>query len=194
MSRFERDTQAAWPLGLRVDATLRLVAVEPEDAQLVFGIADANRDHLMPWVPWVTDSLSVEGTRRWLARTVDERAAGSDFTFLLVEGADVRGMLSLVHLDEKNRAGELSYWLTRDAVGRGLVTRAIRAVLAHGFDALGLNRFTIRVAVQNGPSRAVAERVGFQLEGVMREVEWHPLGWVDLCLYALLHREFETSA
>ena len=68
MNRFATASASAWPLGLEVDAALRLVSAEATDGEAIYALADANRDHLMPWVPWVTERMSVEGTRAWLAR------------------------------------------------------------------------------------------------------------------------------
>jgi ribosomal-protein-serine acetyltransferase len=51
------------------------------------------------------------------------------------------------------------------------MTRSVRLVTAHGFDALGLERIAIRVATDNAASRAVAERAGYVREGVLRSFD-----------------------
>ena len=55
--------------------------------------------------------------------------------------------------------------------GHGYITRAARAVATRCV-AAGFHRVEIRARTDNARSRAVAERLGFQLEGVMRAAEW----------------------
>ena len=49
---------------------------------------------------------------------------------------------------------------------------------------MGLHRVEIRCAIDNHRSRAVPHRLGFRLEGQMREAEWLYNHWVDHAVYA----------
>nr|WP_281290849.1 GNAT family protein [Micromonospora palomenae] len=55
------------------------------------------------------------------------------------------------------RSGEVGYWLDAGHVGRGLVTRAVTAVLDHAFGPLGLERVGLPTTVDN--TRAVQRDV-----------------------------------
>jgi RimJ/RimL family protein N-acetyltransferase len=61
---------------------------------------------------------------------------------------------------------ELGYWIGVPHWGRGYATEAARAVLDHGFGALGYERITSRARVSNPASRRVLEKCGFQWTGV----------------------------
>ena len=64
-----------------------------------------------------------------------------------------------------------------------------RALARLGFGELNLNRITLAAAIDNYRSRAVAERLGFVLEGTLRVAEWINDHLVDHALYSLLKRE-----
>jgi RimJ/RimL family protein N-acetyltransferase len=64
--------------------------------------------------------------------------------------------------------GEVGYVLAPDARGRGVVTRALRLVVAWAFDELALARVQAFASPQNTRSIAVLERLGFSREGLLR--------------------------
>jgi 8-oxo-dGTP pyrophosphatase MutT (NUDIX family) len=64
--------------------------------------------------------------------------------------------------------GELSWSLDADQRGRGYATRAVRLLVAHALEDLGLTRVQARVAVGNDRAMRVATRSGLMREGVRR--------------------------
>jgi RimJ/RimL family protein N-acetyltransferase len=61
----------------------------------------------------------------------------------------------------------VGYWLAADARGRGLITRALRLLCEFAFGQLGVARIELWADPANSASIAVAERLGFQREGLM---------------------------
>ncbi|MBO1750245.1 GNAT family N-acetyltransferase [Actinotalea sp. BY-33] len=81
----------------------------------------------------------------------------------------VRGMLGMVGLHGiADGEAELGYWTAPWARGQGLMTRAAAIVVEHAFADLDLVRLTWHAYVGNWPSRRVAWRLGFQVEGTLR--------------------------
>ena len=179
---------------IEIDASLSLDPSQVEHAPEVFAAVDANRDHLSTWFPWVATTRTEEDSRAFLRSVVDQREAGEFCSMLIREQGRLVGIVGLQEFAPAHRSAEIGYWLRADAQGRGLMTRAVRALVHHGFEAHDLNRIALRAAVVNGPSRAVARRVGFTEEGVLREVEAYPGGFVDLVLHSMLRREWEAGA
>lgn len=56
-----------------------------------------------------------------------------------------------------------------------------------------LNRIELHCAATNAPSMAVASRLGFTREGVLRQDEWLHGAFVDQVVYGLLRAEFLTA-
>jgi RimJ/RimL family protein N-acetyltransferase len=69
--------------------------------------------------------------------------------------------------DIADGAAEIGYWCAADCRGQGLMTEAVAAVSAWGFEALGLQRIAWYAGVGNWASRRVAERCGYTIEGVL---------------------------
>jgi RimJ/RimL family protein N-acetyltransferase len=109
--------------------------------------------------------------------------------FAIVENERVCGSIG-VHWNEQKDVGEIGYWLRADARGRGLTTRALLLAARWAFEQ-GAARVQLRAAVQNTASRRVAERAGFQLEGILRSAHHNArLGErVDWAMYSVLPGE-----
>ncbi|HEV7217114.1 MAG TPA: GNAT family protein [Chloroflexota bacterium] len=86
--------------------------------------------------------------------------------------------------------GEIAYALSRSHWGQGLMPEAVRAVLAFGFETLRLNRIEARCEVENAASERVMQKVGMQLEGVLRQHAQVLGRYRDLKLYSILRDEW----
>jgi len=89
------------------------------------------------------------------------------------------------------RIGELGYELHRQHWGRGYMTEALNAAVDFGFDRMGLNRVQVGMHPDNMASRRVAEKAGFQAEGVLRDWVFDQKSghWRDERLFSILRRE-----
>ena len=108
---------------------------------------------------------------------------------VLAEDAVVGGA-GINWIDRDDAVGDIGYWLRRDARGRGYTTRAVLLLARWAFD-LGCERLQIRADTENEASIRVAERAGFQFEGVLRSIRFNPrLGRrMNFALYSLLPDE-----
>lgn len=85
------------------------------------------------------------------------------------------------------------YELHPSVRGQGLMDEALRAMLAWGFGPMGLNRVEALVHPENPSSRRVLQRLGFQSEGLMREVGYWRDQYHDMISMALLAREWRAG-
>jgi RimJ/RimL family protein N-acetyltransferase len=77
--------------------------------------------------------------------------------------------------------------------GRGLGTEAVRLIVGHGFEKLGLHRISLEVYAFNPRARHVYEKVGFVEEGTLRDALHHNGAWVDATVMSILAREWHRG-
>jgi RimJ/RimL family protein N-acetyltransferase len=126
----------------------------------------------------------------WRERIPGLRARGVLFPYVIEDttGSSILGGITLRHFDPMRGVIEVGYWLFPEARGRGLATRAVRAVAREAF-ASGLSRIEANVRIGNDVSERVLERAGFTREGVKRRLLRHGDGRVDATLFSLLPGE-----
>ena len=84
------------------------------------------------------------------------------------------------------RVGEIGWTLAPEVRGRGYATEAARAVMELAFDQLGFIRVEARIDARNRASAAICERLGMQLEGVLRENMYLKGEWTSEAIYAVV--------
>ncbi len=161
----------------------------PDMLKLVAG----NRDYIGRWVPWGYTMVSVEQAEEFIAKGLERFYIDGLPRVGIWRNQELVGGILFFPVEQPIRATEVGYWLGEQASGQGLMTRAVRAMLRFVFDDLQLNRVVIQTQVENTASRAVAERLGFTLEGIRRQVWLKGDQLVDLTLYALLAAEWRAQ-
>jgi RimJ/RimL family protein N-acetyltransferase len=121
-------------------------------------------------VPVGADETFVRG---WIRRYEDGWSDGRRAGFA-IRGHDATflGFAAVIDLALEHRQGEIGYMVAPAARGRGVAPRAVELLTRWGFDELGLIRLELRIDVQNPASECVAERAGYQRDGVLRDVHF----------------------
>jgi ribosomal-protein-serine acetyltransferase len=179
-------------LPLEFGEGLVLAVTSVADAPEAFAVVEAERQRLREWLPWVDDTVDVGIESDYLRTVEDANASGSAVHATLRCEGEFCGFVGL-RIDALHRSAEVGYWLSERFVGRGVMTRAVAAMIDVAFGDLGLHRFELLAATGNQRSRAIAERLGMSFEGVRREAEELPSGWVDLAMYAILAADWRGA-
>jgi ribosomal-protein-alanine N-acetyltransferase len=168
---------------------LRLRELDPSDYDDVRAL-DAD-----PAVQWWRGARAIppEETREFLTALASERAHAPRSRWVLgitvPPERSVVGTCWLLCQWPDWLGAEVGYQLARAHWGRGYATEAVRAIVAHGFVALGLRRIWARVNPGNTASCRVVEKAGLRREGLLRRCEYAAGEWRDLYLYAALADE-----
>jgi RimJ/RimL family protein N-acetyltransferase len=102
------------------------------------------------------------------------------------DGSERLGAVGLMVIDPASGVGELSYYLAPGARGRGVASRAVSLLAGWAEEELGLCRLELHVLAGNVASLRLAERLGFEREGVLRSRELHRGERHDVVLLARL--------
>lgn len=143
---------------------------------------------LQRWIP-VPVPYAREHGAQWVADTPRSWDLDHELRWVITAAEDPRplGAIGLKSVDETMR--EVGYWLAPWARGRGVMTEAGRLACGWGFDDLGLGRIEWWANVGNEPSRQVALRLGFTMEGTCRSRILHRGERVDGWVGGLLPGE-----
>ncbi|MEV7566238.1 GNAT family N-acetyltransferase [Streptomyces tanashiensis] len=147
---------------IELDGGLTLRAFEGEaDLPEFFRVVDESVEHLRPWMPWVAEH-SRESTADFLAGRAELWESGDAYSYAIVLDGAVVGSCGLHRLDDTpDGTVEIGYWLHPAVTGRGLATRAARALVEQAFLLPGVTGVEIVHDAGNHASAAVPSRLGF---------------------------------
>ena len=167
--------------------TERLVLrpLNPEDMQALFAIF-SDQEVMRYWntAPW----SSLDDAWNFIRASAEAMERQESMTLGIAQKAtgELIGKCMLFNYESASKRAEIGFGIGRPYWGHGFVSEAGRALLAYGFDALGLRRIEAEIDPQNLSSGKILERLGFVKEGLLRQ-RWEINGVVsDSELYGLL--------
>ena len=174
----------------RIDDELGLRTLCEDDAETLFRVVDGNRAHLREWLPWLDANTTSKDSLAFIQASFRQEVDNQGCTCAVEFDGRLVGVAGYLPIRWNNKSVEIGYWLAREAVGHGIMTKCCRVLVSHAFTGYGLNRVQIPAAVGNRRSRAIPERLGFQMEGIMRDAEWLYDHFVDHAMYSMLQRDW----
>lgn len=173
-----------------IEDQLSLELVQARHAEELYALADANRDHIKTWMPWIQNMQSIDFIKGFIAGTTERYNSKSEYAYVITHNNVIVGRIGLYKIDNMNKIAEIGYWIAKDLEGQGIVTKATNALLKHSFETLQLNRIEIRCGFNNIKSQQIPERLNFKCEGLLRQAEFLHGQFQDLKLYAMLSSEY----
>ena len=157
----------AWPEPVALSgphATLRPLSSDHHDA-----LSAASDDGEL-WRLWYTAVPSPAGMAAEIKRRLALQAAGSMLPFTVFDGTGrVVGMTTCMNIDATHKRVEIgSTWTAQSAQRSPLNTQCKRLLLGHAFETLDCIAVEFRTHRLNTQSRRAIERLGAQLDGVLR--------------------------
>jgi ribosomal-protein-alanine N-acetyltransferase len=169
---------------------LKLRPFTEGDTDAIFALQSNPRVlHYWDAPPW-NDRAQAE---RFIVRSQEMAQEGSGVRLAIERAADgiFIGWCGFFKWNPDYRSAGIGYCLDEPAWGQGFATEAAAAVLQWAFDSLDLNRVQSEADTRNIASARVLEKLGFVLEGTLRE-DCIVNGEVsDTWVYGLLRREWQ---
>lgn len=123
--------------------------------------------HLGPWLDWATPLYSLTNARDWVVESRTLWARESTYRWLITDEQS-RRILGSFEIDRPvlgGGVGRMGYWIRRQALGKGICTRASRAALGHVFHRGLFEQVDLYIDPANAPSLVVAQKLGAHLKG-----------------------------
>ena len=154
-------------------------------------VAACNDPEITRWIPVIPSPYTEEDARAFIggtSRAVPEYTV-PEHSFAVTRDDALAGAIGM-SVNSMNYRGRIGYWVAASVRGRGVCTRALRLVSGWAFNELELQRLELITDPDNVASQRVAEKVGFQREGVLRAHLRHPDGRIrDSVMFSLLPGE-----
>ncbi len=178
---------------IRVTEEIYLRKTDPLHAEALFSAIDKNRTYLNQFLPWVAYTKVLSDTVSYLIQATENCNQGTELTYNIYRKDALVGRIGLHQIDHVNNNASVGYWLAEDQQGQGIISKACSMLLKIGFEDFGFHRIEILTATDNLKSSAIALRLGFTHEGVLRQLEKHKDTYLDLNIYSLLKHEWILS-
>ena len=177
-----------------VDNEIELRIATESDAATLFQLVEENREHLRAWLPWLDETTSIQDEIEFIhGQLIRHQKTDGSLFLIWYLGRTIVGTLSVNQVDHGNQTGWIGYWLDRGHTGKGIMTRAVGAIVDVLLVSCGFNRVVIEIGVGNSASMAIPLRLGFREEGKSIERQWMYDRWVDSLQFAITAREWPPN-
>lgn len=155
----------ATPLG---DDGAELRPLEPWQAEEFLAHIDRGRDFIGRYVGLPDVCKDLPSAKAFLQSYADKAATDTGRIHGIWRDGTLVGGVMFRTMDVAQGTCEAGCWLEPAAVGRGLVTRAVRVIIDWAVDVRGIHRVEWQVDPDNTASINVAKRLGMTRDGVLR--------------------------
>ncbi len=165
---------------------LTLRATRSGMGPVVFQAVRESKRELDRWMPWARETKSVTDTERHCREMQLKWHAREELDFCFHRRADgvLVGKGGLHTIDWGVPRFEIGYWIRSSCARQGFATEATLGLVELA-RALKAARVEISSDARNTASRRVAEKSGFELEGIRRRSRRDTKGELsDSCMYA----------
>ncbi|WLD94335.1 GNAT family N-acetyltransferase [Alkalihalobacillus sp. AL-G] len=162
---------------------------QPGDGEAVHNAIQASLNELKPWMPFAHLNQTMEDVEVNIRESYIKFLKREDLRLLvfLKDTGELVASSGLHRIDWDVPKFEIGYWGDSRYSGKGYVTEAVQGISDFAFTELNAKRLEIRCDSQNLKSRAIPERLGFTLEGILKndDVSLEGNELTDTCIYGM---------
>ncbi|PLT28260.1 GNAT family N-acetyltransferase [Peribacillus deserti] len=140
------------------------------DGQNVLEAIQASKNELSQWLPFAHKTMSLEEIEEGIRKSYARFILREDIRLHIYRKKDDQfiGSAGLHRMDWDIPKFEIGYWVDTRFAKKGYITEAAAALTQFAFEFYGAKRVEIRCDPENTASRRIPEKLGFHLDGIMR--------------------------
>jgi RimJ/RimL family protein N-acetyltransferase len=171
------------------------VKLEPLESRHSPGLQDAVKDGEL-WNLWYTFIPRPEEMDAWILKALEEQQAGVSCPFTIVRTDDNRIVGSTRYMNIEKDIARLEIgttWYSKSVQRTAINTECKLLLLEHAFERLRCVAVEFRTHRFNTQSRRAIERLGAQLDGILRSHRFSTNGSIrDTVVYSILNHEWDN--
>ncbi|WP_069813649.1 GNAT family N-acetyltransferase [Streptomyces sp. TP-A0874] len=176
------------------DDGAQLRPLEPWQAAELLAHVDRGREFMGRYVAFPNAVHDLESSRSFLRGYAEKAMSDTGRIYGIWADGELVGGVLFRTMDVEHGTAEAGCWLEPSAVGRGLVTRAVRIIIDWAVEERGIHRVEWHVSAANEASIAVARRLGMTRDGVLRESYPHRGRRHDMEVWSVLAPEWRATS
>jgi ribosomal-protein-serine acetyltransferase len=142
---------------------------------------------------WPPKTKSPEDTESFIKFCLTGLSENKELACGIQYNGRLVGVITLNEINQDLKKVIIGYWVSAEFQRQGFITKSCKALIEYAFDQLSMAKIQIHVATENIPSQKVCERLGFHLEGTIKNSENLHGKIVDHNIYGLMKVDSSKS-
>ena len=134
-------------------------------------LVNENSEYLAQWLEWPRFCKNQDNFKEFAKESLHNYADGKSMTCAIEYRGEIVGNCGLNAINHRLKMVEIGYWIGKQYQGNGIVTRVCHYLIDYAFTKLNMEKVQIATAEDNNRSKAICERLGMQLEGIITNRE-----------------------
>ncbi len=142
--------------------------LEVDQAESFFKHIEENRDSYEDAIPFVSNTHTIEAMREFIAQNIHKQENGAAEFYTLWDEDCVAGFFVIREKNKEAKWAEIGYMIGKQWRGAGISKKVCRLLIKELFLNQGMQKVVICCNADNLASIGMAKKLGFQLEGNLR--------------------------
>lgn len=155
-------------LSIQIEENLKMELLIGKDSDELFKLIEKNRSYLGAWLPWVETTISVRDVKLFIKSALIDFSDNNNIHYKIVQNGNIIGIIGAFLTYSNTGTYEIAYWIDKDFSNRGIVTKCTEEIIAVCYEYFPVRKIEIKCAVENLSSNAIPRKLGFLLEGTIR--------------------------
>jgi len=155
-------------LEMNLKDKIKIKILEMRQSQEMYDFVMENREFFINWIPFVSKIHSIDDIKALIKKSLEKYIQGLGLFYSLWDNDKMVGFVLVREIDKEAKWAEIGYMIDEQYTGKGIIKAYSIKMINYLFDSLKMDKITICCDEQNESSKALAIKLGFTLEGNLR--------------------------